>query len=544
MPLECAGSFDRSAEQAAERVNAQAETRAELNNLGEAVEASEQSETTIERAARLGQFVEAYFAELCPPEHRPIAIEECRLFEDDCRGLFEEPALCLAEEDAEDPELRAVIAEKVVQHSVTVSENNAAVANEANLRQQNQAAANELAAATATEPEAPVDLAHTEMATNARTNAQQETVTRNDNMIDANDQDLSRLEQLQAEFAHARAESQGDVITALRLLLKPGRLESDAMRERIQATMATAEALTMALPGKSEVVTRLLNASSLDLSAGGGAATFADFMNAVDASDELTDADKTKLREVLHRPAEVKTGSDIKAAFAQGPGVIEQPDGSTRPLAYDEAHRVELAAGISVYPNGHLIRGTAKIAGRSFPFRASANISGSALTEQLNCHAANAIKESAGVTGGSKQGFEATQGTKELDLSGELFETQAVRFGKLTFENLIDGFDANSSLISEAQVRQMQWGFQWLMPQRDALGDGGYGDNNETARMAALGGGGHDGLIWDGNDNLNEENYRRACQFIRDQGRSGASEPDFGALVAHLESMSGIAEAA
>ena len=197
-----------------------------------------------------------------------------------------------------------------------------------------------------------------------------------------------------------------------------------------------------------------------------------------------------------------------------------------------------------MYPDGHLIRGTAKIAGRSFPFRASAKISGSALTEQLNCHAALAIKESAGVTGGTKQGFEATQGTKELDLSGELFETQAVRFGKLTFENLIDGFNASSRLIAEAQVRQMQWGFQWLMPQRDALDDGGYGDNNESARMAALGGGGHDGFIWDGNDNLNEDNYRLACQFIRDRGRTGASEPDFGALVAYLEDVSGMAEAA
>jgi len=90
----------------------------------------------------------------------------------------------------------------------------------------------------------------------------------------------------------------------------------------------------------------------------------------------------------------------------------------------------------------------------------------------------------------------------------------------------------------------MQWGFQWLMPQRDALGDGGYGDNNKTARMAALGGGGNDGLIWDGNDNLNEDNYRLACQFIRDQGRTGASEPDFGALVAYLEGVNGAAEAA
>lgn len=532
MPLERAGSVDRSAEQAAERVNAQAETQAQLKQLGETVEASEQAETPAERTTRLGEFVETHFAKTCPPEFVPSGVVACLEFENNCRDLFEEPDLQLEPEDAEDPKLIVKI-----ENAVELAETETAVANNASQLQQDEAAANELASATKTAAEAPVDLADVEKKT--------ETTLNTDLKINQQrSAEVKNLKQTQTRFDELKAQHGGDTIAALRSLLASDLLQSPEIREYLRNTIATAEALRTALPGKENVVTQLLNASSLDLSAGGGAATFADFMIVVDVSDDLTESDKTKLREVLHGPAEIKTGSDIKAAFAQGRGIITKPDGATETIVYDEAHPVELTAGISVYPDGDLIRGTAKIAGRSFPFRASANISGSALTEQLNCYAALAIKESAGVTGGTKQGFEATQGTKEFDLSGELFETQAVRFGKLTCENLIDGFDASSRLITEAQVRQMQWGFQWLMPQRDALGDGGYGDNYEATRTAALGGGGHDGLIWDGNDNLNEDNYRLACQFIRDQGRTGASEPDFGALVAYLEDANGMAEAA
>lgn len=544
MPLEHAGSIDRSAEQAADRASVHAKTQSELNNLGQAVEANEQAETPAERTARLGVFVETFFAEVCPPNHRSAAVAECIGYEDDCRELFEEPGLCLAEEDAEDPELGQKIEAAALEKVAELAETETAVANNAGQLRQEEAAANELASATKTAPEASINLVKTDQEVGQKIQDIKTAVAKKSETNQQRSAEVQNLKQAQARFDELKAQHGGDTIAALRSLLASDQLQSSEIRDYLQNTIATAEALRTALPGKENVVTQLLNASSLDLSAGGGAATFADFLTAVDASEELTEVDKSKLREVLHGPAEIKTGSDIKAAFAEGRGIVTKPDGTTESIAYDEAHPVELAAGISVYPDGRLIRGTAKIAGRSFPFRASANISGSALTEQLNCYAALAIKESAGLTGGTKQGFEATQGTKELDLSGELFETQAVRFGKLTCENLIDGFDASSRLITEAQVRQMQWGFQWLMPQRDALGDGGYGDNNEATRTAALGGGGHDGLIWDGNDNLNEDNYRLACQFIRDQGRTGASEPDFGALVAYLEDANGMAEAA
>lgn len=536
MPLEKSGSNDTtsaSAEgRALERATQQQQTQAELTDLGDSIETESRAETPTQRAERLGDFVEANFAEVCPAEFRDSGIAVCQADEDECREMFEEPDLQLAPEDAEDPELIGKI-----EDAVAIEQAKQAVATNTESRDTKLSLESEQTdSVVANDSEiADEEAVQSEL---------QIKVTQNDKTIETNDRDIATLKQTQARFAELKAEHGGDTIVALRSLLASDQLQSPEIREYLQNTITTAEALRTALPGKEAVVTQLLNASALDLTAGGGAATFADFMTALDASDELTAADKTKLRTVLHGPAEVQTGSDIKAAFAQGRGVVTKPNGTTEAIAYDEDHPVKLAAGISVYPDGHLIRGTAKIAGRSFPFRASANISGSALTEQLNCHAALAIKESAGVTGGTQQGFEANQGTKELDLSGELFETQAVRFGKLTYENLIDGFDASSRLISEVQVRQMQWGFQWLMPQRDALGDGGYGDNNKTARMAALGGGGNDGLIWDGNDNLNEDNYRLACQFIRDQGRTGASEPDFGALVVYLEGVNGAAEAA
>jgi len=494
MPLEKSGSNDTtsaSAEgRALERATQQQQTQAELTDLGDSIETESRAETPTQRAERLGDFVEANFAEVCPAEFRDSGIAVCQADEDECREMFEEPDLQLAPEDAEDPELIGKI-----EDAVAIEQAKQAVATNTESR----------------DTKLSLESEQTDSVVANDSEIADEEAVQSELQID---RDIATLKQTQARFAELKAEHGGDTIVALRSLLASDQLQSPEIREYLQNTITTAEALRTALPGKEAVVTQLLNASALDLTAGGGAATFADFMTALDASDELTAADKTKLRTVLHGPAEVQTGSDIKAAFAQGRGVVTKPNGTTEAIAYDEDHPVKLAAGISVYPDGHLIRGTAK------------------------------IKESAGVTGGTQQGFEANQGTKELDLSGELFETQAVRFGKLTYENLIDGFDASSRLISEVQVRQMQWGFQWLMPQRDALGDGGYGDNNKTARMAALGGGGNDGLIWDGNDNLNEDNYRLACQFIRDQGRTGASEPDFGALVVYLEGVNGAAEAA
>lgn len=325
----------------------------------------------------------------------------------------------------------------------------------------------------------------------------------------------------------------GGSIGALQAL--EGMVQSPATKEHIRAVLAKVAALQQAIPGKRALITRLLNVSHINLD-GAGPAAFADFMSTADASVELTDDEKTTLREVLHGATDIKTGSDVKAAFAQGRGYTAGLDGEPQVIEYDEDHPLNWGTGISVYPDGDLIRGTAEFDGQKFPFVAPASLSGSALTERLNYSVFNAVNEAAGVTGGSNQGFEVTQGFKAMDLGDGLFEGQAIREAKLGLENMVDRFDAGGSLLDRETIQQIAWGHQWLMPQRDFAGDSGFGDKDEAARAAALGGRGIDGLIWSADDRLNEASYVIACRYIRERARAGRSEPDYDALIDHIES--------
>lgn len=304
MPLEHPGSVDRSAEHAAERVDVHAATQVELSELDATVEANEKTETPSQRTARLGAFVETHFAEVCPPDALEAGTEACVVFEDWCRELFEEPSLQLEAEDTQDAELIGKIKD-----AVAVEKAKQAVAMKTEIDQTT------LDTENGKRKTIGLNVAR-QRKLQAENDLLRDKADKNDETIAANDHDIATLEQTQARFNQLKAEHDGDTIATLRSLLASDQMQSPQIREYLQNTIATAETLRTALPGKENVVTQLLNASTLELSAGGGAATFADFMMAIDASDDLTDADKTKLRAVLHGPAEVKTGSDIKAAFA------------------------------------------------------------------------------------------------------------------------------------------------------------------------------------------------------------------------------------
>ncbi len=73
------------------------------------------------------------------------------------------------------------------------------------------------------------------------------------------------------------------------------------------------------------------------------------------------------------------------------------------------------------------------------------------------------------------------------------------------------------------------------MPRNEVSGDAAFGDNSEEARAEALGGLGRDGLIFDANGTLKEENFTRAAAYINGQRSLGATEPSYEALRAYLE---------
>lgn len=80
-------------------------------------------ESPAQRSKRLGEFVKNHLSDICPPKCHSLAVDRCKIYEDNCRDLFEEPDLVLSEEDARDPELKSQIASVVAE----ISENDEAI---------------------------------------------------------------------------------------------------------------------------------------------------------------------------------------------------------------------------------------------------------------------------------------------------------------------------------------------------------------------------------------------------------------------------------
>ena len=324
------------------------------------------------RKARLGQFVENNFKEICPPECRDLAIEECLGFENDCRNLFGEPDLELGEEDANDPDLKERISTKVLAKAETVVANDETIATrianretefgtEGGIDKRIPTAETRRADLEVKNPTIPKDetgrLAMLKTQTNRTENLRDQKATeikgRAKDQAKNNEirEDLTTVKELQANFNQLRANK--GTIGALKTLLEPGKIESPEMKAIIQGVLITATALTSAIPGKSEVVTRILDQSNINLGAGSPIQIFAGFLDEADKSDELTKSEKAQIRKVLHKQIDIKSGSDMKKALDQGRGVktVTNEDGNTHTeiIPYDRDNMAEIQPGQYLY---------------------------------------------------------------------------------------------------------------------------------------------------------------------------------------------------
>jgi hypothetical protein len=260
---------------------------------------------------------------------------ECCRREDQLRELFEEPDLTMAAEDAEDPALRQRIADVV-----SVASNDEAIATQTTAQAEREALLatrtdevaqtdTERAALVAAHPAVTVPATATERAAALATETTQTNALRvrdRDASADVEDEHaeeaemaegISTARELQARFAQLKADH--GTIGALQLLLEgEDALQNPEMRAIVQRTIGTARSLVTALPGREDVVTRLLDQSGLNLGAANNVAAFADFLTAVNASDDLSDDEKATLRQVLNTGDEIETGGDANEVFRQG----------------------------------------------------------------------------------------------------------------------------------------------------------------------------------------------------------------------------------
>lgn len=125
----------------------------------------------------------------------------------------------------------------------------------------------------------------------------------------------AELRQLQLTFNQLRADGVGTV-EALRHVI--AQAENPETNTHLNTLLGRIALLQAALPGKPDVVNRLLNTTGLSLAATTVAGSFADFMAAAETDENLTDSDRATLHQIIEREERyARTGTHVQTELNQ-----------------------------------------------------------------------------------------------------------------------------------------------------------------------------------------------------------------------------------
>lgn len=125
----------------------------------------------------------------------------------------------------------------------------------------------------------------------------------------------AELRQLQLTFNQLRADGMG-TSEALRQVI--AQAENPETRQHLNALLGRIALLQTALPNKPNVVDRLLNTAGLNLAATTVVGSFADFLTAAEADQDLTDMDRATLRQIITREERyARTGTQVQTELSQ-----------------------------------------------------------------------------------------------------------------------------------------------------------------------------------------------------------------------------------
>lgn len=505
------------------------------------------------RDSRLRGFLLENFPEL-PANVLPTAIQRCVLFEEGCRELFEDPTLILSEEDAEDPALQAELARLADGSLDLTSVQESVVSTAAELDTlQATATRNE----TELIPASETQLAEVR-ATETRERAALARAEADDDQAQARNtevaEDLNTIEGLQARFNELKA--QHGTVGALELLLEgETALQNEEMRAIVQRTIGTARSLVTALPGREDVVTRLLDGANLNLGAATNAGAFADFLKAVNASEDLSETEKQTLREVVgvtlndHHPT---NATELQRALREGRGTervqvgtetVEEPPGSgnwverpvyeERVLPYNEADRLVLSQSplVTMFPDppgSDTYRVEGQIAdaapiGFETQVPAEGALPEAEIHQRMNQHLLDSVFSNAGLNGA----MEYLSLRQDATLGGSA-DTNGRSIGQGdVLQNILQAFsgysiDVNSRFMTETDLANITPDLRWLTID----GDFGHANQNDPALTVGL----MSAVFGDTATDINT-NLRRANQFIN---AGGAEAPSYQALYAGM----------
>lgn len=182
-------------------------------------------ESPAQRSKRLGEFVKNHLSDICPPKSHPLAVDRCKIYEDNCRNLFEEPDLTLGEEDAKDPDLRSQIARKVAE----MAENNETITDK---KTESTKLASKIDDQKAKQSKLSDDIAKAEnkqVKANQSVQAKSELVTKEAKQVEMLKQDNSN-----AETARNIERQQANIVRTQRQTVKAEQTASDITKRDVQ----------------------------------------------------------------------------------------------------------------------------------------------------------------------------------------------------------------------------------------------------------------------------------------------------------------------
>lgn len=254
------------------------------------LETTADAESPEARKARLGQFVETHFADVCPPKHREAATGECLMRENDMRDLFEEPDLKLSEEDATDSGLKKRITDivEVTANDETITARTEG--REAELKEEGKV-------------DAKIDTDKTMVASEeAKTPMLKARALSKEAKERDVDSDLATVKELQSEFNQLKAEK--GTIGALKTLLEPGLLKSPEMRGKVQQVLAQLQSVSKmgSTPEAQTFFQQAVEQSSVNLAGSSPNQIYASLITHIDAglaSGAITQSDANAARVTL-----------------------------------------------------------------------------------------------------------------------------------------------------------------------------------------------------------------------------------------------------
>lgn len=128
------------------------------------------------------------------------------------------------------------------------------------------------------------------------------------------------------------------------------------MKAKVQSAINVAQSLVNAVPGKSEVVSQILDRSNINLAASSPVAIFAGFIAEADKSTDLTDEEKEIIRRVLGQSEKhFQTGSDAQKIAKSKEQILDPETGDVLEERYihdSPDNMAELRPNLGTYMDG------------------------------------------------------------------------------------------------------------------------------------------------------------------------------------------------